>query len=68
MKNKIKSLKENIQRLETTYEGLSKIENYDPNVLSNIKQKIIEYQYELQRLTRLEWQEKYERLDFGDDR
>jgi hypothetical protein len=68
MKNQKIIVQDNINRLKKMIESLKKDENYDPDTLKKHYSDLIEYQKELSRLNRIEWEETHERLDYGDDR
>jgi len=68
MKNQQKNVQESINRLTKLIESLKKDENHNPETLKKHYSDLAEYQKELSRLIKLEWEETYERLDYGDDR
>ena len=68
MNYKIQVVQESIKRLKNLIESSNKIENYDQEKLQKHRSELVEYQKELSRLMREEWEEKHERLDYGDDR
>jgi flagellar capping protein FliD len=68
MKNQQKNVQESINRLTKLIESLKKDENHNPETLKKHYSDLAEYQKEFSRLIKLEWEETYERLDYGDDR
>jgi flagellar capping protein FliD len=68
MKNQQKNVQESINRLTKLIESLKKDENHNPETLKKHYSDLAEYQKELSRLIRIEWEETHERLDYGDDR
>ena len=68
MKNQQKNVRESINRLTNLIESLKKDENHNPETLKKHYIDLAEYQKELSRLIRIEWEETHERLDYGDDR
>jgi len=68
MKQQIKFVQESINRINKLIESAKKDENYNPETLKKHYSDLAEYQRELSRLRKVEWEETYERLDFGDDR
>ena len=68
MKQKIKFVQESINRIRKLIESAKKDKNYNPEILKKHYSDLAEYQRELSRLSKIEWEETYERLDFGDDR
>lgn len=68
MKQQIKVVQESINRITKLIELAKKDVNYDPETLKKHHIDLFEYQRELSRLRRIEWEEMHERLDFDDDR
>ncbi len=68
MKNRMQFVQENIKRLTNLIQSSKKIENYDQEKLQKHYSDLVEYQKELSRLMREQWEETHERLGYGDDR
>jgi hypothetical protein len=65
MNSKIKFVQENINRLKRMIESANKDKNYNYESLSRLKKELNENTQELSKLMRDQWEETYERLDYG---
>lgn len=65
---RINTLEESCRQLDQQIYNLEKNGGPDSEKILQLKNKKIELMNEVRRLTRLQWEEDYERVHFDDDR
>lgn len=66
--NRIKHLKELHSQLDTLVDRAERDGVYNDTDLNNMKKQRLQYRDEISRLTRLQWEDEHETVDFEDDR
>ena len=64
----IKFIQESIKRLDNMIQCLIKEENYNKERLIELQKQKAQLSLELSAAVKEQWEETYERLDYGDDR
>jgi hypothetical protein len=68
MNQQIQIIQESIKRLDNMIQLAIKDENFDRQKLDEMQKQKTQYSLELSRLFKIQWEETYERLDYGDER